>query len=133
MILYRFTLKNNFFKFNNLDIQKLSKLYLSLPNENKLTNNNLICSITSWKKRINLISKNIENILNNSVKPFKVILTLSLDEFPNKEKDLPNDILILSKLYNNFEIFWVNGDEKCCKKMIYTINRFKYQVFCCFL
>ena len=120
-----FTLKNNFLKYNNLDIRKLSKLYLSLPNENKLTNNNLICSITSWKKRINLISKNIENILNNSVKPFKVILTLSLDEFPNKEKDLPNDILILSELYNNFEIFWVNGDEKCCKKMIYTINRFK--------
>ena len=52
-------------------------------------------TITSWKARINKIHKTLEILLNNSIKPKKLILNLSTEEFPNKKYDLPKNILKL--------------------------------------
>jgi len=82
-------------------------------------------TLTSWKGRIKYINNNLESLLNNSIKPKKVILNLSIEEFPNKNLDLPKEILILLKKYDNFEIFWVKKNNNVFKKLIPTIKRFK--------
>ena len=49
----------------------------------------IIVSMTSWKKRIQNVAKVVYSIYMNSVKPDKIELNLSSDEFINKEEDLP--------------------------------------------
>ena len=61
--------------------------------------------MTSWKERINYVSRVLEILINNSFRPNKVILNLAIEEFPKKNKELPNNLLNLLK-YDNFEIFW---------------------------
>lgn len=77
----------------------------------------IIVTMTSWKKRINNVYKVIDSIYNNTIKPDCVYLNLSLIEFPNKEVDLPIDLLNLKLKYNNFIINWVSGNTKCFKKV----------------
>lgn len=83
----------------------------------------IIVSFTSWKKRIDNASAVIRSILSNTVKPDLVVLNLSAQEFPGKEKDLPSDILDLVE--NQFvEILWEEGNSKVFKKFIPTINKY---------
>ena len=65
----------------------------------------IIVSLTSWKKRIANTSKVIFSLMNQTVKPDKIILNLSYDEFANKENDLPEELLLLQNVI--FEINWV--------------------------
>lgn len=57
----------------------------------------LIISLTSFPQRINEIHYTLYSLLNQSIKPDEVVLWLCSDEFPNKEKDLPQTILDLQK------------------------------------
>lgn len=82
-------------------------------------------TLTSWKGRINYIHTNLEILLNNSLKPKKIILNLSIEEFPKKNLELPVELINLEKKYNNFEIFWVNKNNNVFKKLIPTLNRYK--------
>lgn len=59
------------------------------------TNNNLIISLTSHPKRIKNSHIAIESLLKQTIKADKVILWLGKDKFPNKEQDLPNELLKL--------------------------------------
>ena len=86
-------------------------------------NNRFYVTLTSFKERINLINKTLDILLTNTLRPKKIILNLSTEEFPNKELDLPPNILILLKKYTNFEIFWVKKNIKNFKKLIPTLNR----------
>jgi hypothetical protein len=88
-------------------------------------NENIYITLTSWKGRINYIHNNLERLLNNTIKPKKLILNLSIEEFPKKNLELPIEILNLLKKYNNFEIFWVKKNNNVFKKLIPTLNRFK--------
>ena len=58
--------------------------------------------MTSWKERIYYVSRVLKLLINNSFRPNKVILNLAIEEFPKKNKELPNDLLNLLK-YDNFE------------------------------
>lgn len=98
----------------------LYKISISLKNYEKV-----YITLTSWKARINKIYKTIEILLNNTVKPKKIILNLSIEEFPNKKLDLPKNIINLLKKYYNFEIFWVKKNNNVFKKLIPTLNRIK--------
>ena len=82
-------------------------------------------TLTSWKGRINYIHKNLQLLLNNTIKPKKIILNLAIEEFPNKYLDLPKEIIFLSKENKNFQIFWVKKNNFVFKKLIPTINRYK--------
>ena len=68
--------------------------------------------------------KPIEILINNTYKPDKIILNLAVEEFPNKNLELPKSILRLLK-FNNFEIFWVYKNNNVFKKLIPTIDRYK--------
>lgn len=53
----------------------------------------LIVSLTSFPERMYDIHYAIFSLLNQSLKPYKVILWLSEEQFPNKENDLPKKLL----------------------------------------
>ena len=55
----------------------------------------VIVSLTSFPDRIHSVHKCIKTLLNQTMKPDKVILWLTEDQFPNKEKDLPEELLEL--------------------------------------
>ncbi len=55
----------------------------------------VIVSLTSFPDRIHSVHKCIKTLLNQTMKPDKVILWLTEDQFPNKEKDLPKELLEL--------------------------------------
>ena len=83
--------------------------------------------MTSWKARIKHVYKTLEILINNSIRPDKVILNLASDEFPKKNKELPLTLLKLLK-YKNFEIYWVKENTNVFKKLIPTLNRFKKDI-----
>ncbi len=87
----------------------------------------LILTMTSWKARIKHVYKTLEILLNNSVRPNKVILNLATDEFPKKNAELPKSLLNLLK-YDNFEIYWVKENTNVFKKLMPTLNRFKNDI-----
>ena len=84
----------------------------------------LIVSFTSWTKRIQYCKHTVDLMMNQTVKPYKIILNLSEEEFPNKESDLPNELLV--ELIQNplFEIYWIKENTTVWKKIIPTMNRF---------
>ena len=82
-----------------------------------LKNLKIIVSMTSWPKRIKNVSTVINSLLNQNIKPDLIELNLSIEEFPNKEKDLPEDInILLSKKY--IEINWEEKNTGVFKKII---------------
>jgi hypothetical protein len=80
--------------------------------------------MTSWKKRVNIVHESLLSLINNYPKPDKVVLNLAIEEFPNKNKDLPESLLSLLQ-YDNFEIFWVKKNTNVFKKLIPTLYRYK--------
>lgn len=57
----------------------------------------LIVSLTSFPARMYDIHYALFSLLNQTVKPDKVILWLGEDKFPNKDEDLPKKVLELKK------------------------------------
>ena len=53
----------------------------------------VIVSLTSYKQRINEVKYTIYSLLNQSFPPDKLILWLDEDSFPQREKNLPRDLL----------------------------------------
>ena len=80
---------------------------------------NLIVSLTSFPARINTISIAITSIINQSIMPEKLILWLANEQFPNKENDLPQELLNLKK--RGLIISWCE-DIKSYKKLIPTLR-----------
>ena len=83
----------------------------------------VIISLTSWAKRINTVPVVIDSILNNTIKPDKIVLNLSLEEFPNRENDLPQDLVHLQNS-GIVEIGWQEGNAKAFKKIIPTMKKY---------
>lgn len=81
----------------------------------------IIVSLTSFPERMYDIHFTIYSLLNQSLKPDTIILWLAEEQFPNKEKDVPADVL---KLQNNgLQIKWCN-DIRSYKKLIPTLKEY---------
>ena len=100
-------------------------LFIALFTKYAYHQEDIYVTLTSWKGRIKFIHNCLENLLQNTIKPKKIILNLAIEEFPNKFSELPKEILFLLKKYQNFEIFWVKKNNNVFKKLIPTINRYK--------
>ena len=81
----------------------------------------LIISLTSYPARINTVNQTIESLLNQTMKADKVILWLAPEQFPNKEKDLPPQLLELKE--KGLTIDWYY-DIKSYKKLIPTLKKY---------
>lgn len=66
-----------------------------IKTNSNVAKSNVIVSLTSFPDRINIIYLSIKSILNQSVRPKKVMLWLAESQFPNKEADLPKSLLDL--------------------------------------
>ena len=80
----------------------------------------IIVSLTSFPERIHETPYTIYSLLNQNLKPDKVILWLAEEQFPNRENDLPESLLNLKK--NGLTIDWCS-DIKSYKKLIPTLKQ----------
>ncbi len=81
----------------------------------------IIVSLTSYPKRIDIVDKVIKSLWNQEICPDEIILYLSVIEFPQKEKDLPDKLVeMLGK--RGFKIKWVEENLKSHKKYYYVLR-----------
>ena len=79
----------------------------------------IIVSLTSFPGRIHLVHKTIQTILLQSVKPDLVELWLAKEQFPNYEKDLPNELTNL--IQYGLKICWCS-DYRSFKKLVPSLQ-----------
>lgn len=84
-------------------------------------NPRIIVSLTSYPARIALVHKGITTLLQQTMKPDKVILWLAREQFPNGIKDLPKELLMLQK--SGLTISWCN-DIRSYKKLIPALKEY---------
>ena len=80
------------------------------------TNNDIIASLTSFPERISEVYITINSLLEQTVNPDKIILWLSEEEFPEKEKSLPASLIKINA--ENFSIRWVRKNIGSFKKLL---------------
>ncbi|MDE7253383.1 MAG: hypothetical protein K2O32_10640 [Acetatifactor sp.] len=88
--------------------------------------NKIIVSLTSYPKRISCVDRVIKTLLIQTLKPDKIIIWLSKEEFPNQNMDLPTDLIELCQY--GLEIRWVSGDLKSHKKYFYAMQEFEGEI-----
>lgn len=81
----------------------------------------VIVSLTSFPERINTVVKTLKTLLTQTIKPDMVILWLAPEQFPNKEDDLPKELLELKKY--GLTIDWYK-DIRSYKKIIPTLKKY---------
>lgn len=75
-----------------------------------------IVTMTSWTKRIHCVAKSIYTFFKTQMeKPDVFYLWLAIEEFPNKEKDLPEDLLAIIDAFN-VQLRWVEKNTYCHKR-----------------
>lgn len=82
----------------------------------------IIVSLTTYPGRINIVHMPIEDMLAQTIKPKKIILYLSRDQFPNEEQDLPKSLTKLKE--KGVEIKFVDDDIKAHKKYFYALQEY---------
>lgn len=85
-------------------------------------NSEIIVSLTSFPGRIKMVHKTIYSIMNQSLKPKKIILWLSKKQFNNLDDDLPIEIKELEKF--GLTIKWTDDDIKSYKKLIPALQEY---------
>ena len=88
----------------------------------------VIVALTTWKGRIydNDFLKVLFRLCKQQITDFKykVVLSLSEEEFTNKELDLPEDLLLFNEL-DNFEILWSYKNTKALKNYFPVKRKYK--------
>ncbi len=80
----------------------------------------LIVSLTSFPPRIPTLHRCIQSLLEQRTRPDRVILWLADEQFPNREKDLPQNLLALRE--RGLSISWCD-DLKPHKKYYQTMQQ----------
>ena len=112
---------------NEKDYKIITIFGIRIKLKRKASKENIIISLTSYPARIKTVSKTIKTLLNQTMKADKVILWLSEEEFPNKEKDLPQELLDLKNNNFSFEIDWCEN-IKSYKKLIPALKKYPNSV-----
>lgn len=81
----------------------------------------LIVSLTSYPRRMEKLPVCLCSLLQQSLKPQKLILWLAEEEFPGKEKSVPQDILALKDF--GLEIDWTHN-TKSYKKLLPALEKY---------
>lgn len=75
-----------------------------------------VITMTSWAKRIQYVGKAIYDFIKTqTVKPDLFYLWLAEEEFPNKEKELPEDLLMVCEAFN-VKLCWCPYNEYAFKR-----------------
>lgn len=84
---------------------------------------NLIVSLTSFPARIDTVHYVIESIMEQTVKPWKIVLWLTREEFPDGEKSLPDSLLALTQ-GTNFEVDWSDENYRPYNKLVHALRKY---------
>lgn len=82
--------------------------------------NEVILSFTSFPPRINRVFLMVESLLRQTVKPNRIILYLSSEEFPDKK--IPETLK--AQIERGLEIRWVPYNYRSYKKLIYALKEY---------
>jgi len=82
-----------------------------------------IISLTSWRARINTVSKTIYSLIKQCP-GFHIVLVLSEEEFPKKEAELPENLMIFVE-NDLIELIWVYKNYKSFKKVLFTMDKYR--------
>ena len=97
--------------------------YLSMPNKSMVEPfKGLIVSFTSFPARIDNVWQVVECMLRQTIKPEKIILWLSKEQFPT-ENSIPGSLR--ERIGEIFEVSYVEGDIRSHKKYYYAANEYK--------
>ena len=88
-------------------------------NRNKV--NNLIVSLTSFPQRISEVKYAVYSLLNQTILPEEIVLWLAETQFPNKERDLPEELLAFRKY--GLAIRWCE-DLRSYKKLVPSLKHY---------
>jgi hypothetical protein len=80
----------------------------------------LVVSLTSFPVRIGKLHRVIRGLLAQSLQPRKIVLYVSLEEFPDRA--LPKELMALTS--DRFEIRFVEGNLRPYKKLLYALTDF---------
>ena len=89
----------------------------------KYNSERAIISLTSWKARINTVSKTLYSLLTQCP-GFHIVLVLSEEEFPKMMDELPENL----KLFVDnelIEVLWVYKNYKSFKKVLFTMDKYR--------
>lgn len=84
----------------------------------------IIVSFTSYPPRINSVHKVVESLCRQTVQADEIVLYLSLDEFPEADKNLPEALRNMIGR-NRFRVAWVHGNLRSHKKYYYALQEYK--------
>lgn len=82
-----------------------------------------IISLTSWKARINTVSKTLFSLLKRCP-GFHIVLVLSVEEFPKMLDELPENLKVFAE-NELIEILWVYKNYKSFKKVLFTMDKYR--------
>lgn len=82
-----------------------------------------IISLTSWRARINTVSKTLFSLLKQCP-GFHIVLVLSEEEFPKMMDELPENLKVFAE-NELIEILWVYKNYKSFKKVLFTMDKYR--------
>ena len=82
----------------------------------------IVVSMTSWRKRLCNVPKVIDSILAQTRKPDVVVLNLAEQEFPNKE--IPAELVDYINNNAKLKLNWVNADTRVWKKFLPILEEY---------
>ena len=82
----------------------------------------IVVTMTSYGKRIYTVPLVLERLMNQTLKPDRIVLYLSVENFPQKEAELPLRLLEMRK--QGLEIRWCEKDLKSYKKLLPALKDF---------
>lgn len=86
-------------------------------------NEKAIISLTTWKKRIDEVSKTLFSLLR-MCEDFHIVLVLYKDEFPEREEELPDELKLF--INNNLiEVLWADENLRPHLKYFYTMQKYR--------
>ena len=80
--------------------------------------------MTSWIKRIDNVKPVVENIMRGTLQPDRLYLSLSVEEFPKKELDLPKDLVKYFNTNEKLILNWVDGENTKCMKKVFPVLQY---------
>lgn len=82
-----------------------------------------IISLTSWKARINTVSKTLFSLLKQCP-GFHIVLVLSEEEFPKMCEELPENLMLFVE-NEMIELMFVYKNYKSFKKVLFTMDKYR--------
>ena len=84
----------------------------------------IVVAMTSWAKRIKNVKPVVENIMKGTLQPDRLYLSLSIEEFPNKESDIPKDLVDYFNSNENTILNWVEGENTKTMKKVFPVLQY---------